>query len=155
MKRKNQIALKLDLSVVADLFLAKPRSTSFIRECLNQMLSNDLINLINQSRQSSWHGSMDYSINLIYTVVQYSHKEKITEDVMIAAINKNYLSIKFFDNLAERVQLAAVKKNVRSLEFIENPSENVQMFAFKKARKTAIKLLKNPCLKVQALINFS
>jgi hypothetical protein len=151
-KSKKEITLKLNFSTLANVFITLPRSREFTAVCLNQMSSDDLVNLINKSRhnESPWTMKEDL-INIIY---QHCSKEKITEDVMIAAINKSYLSIKLFDNLSERVQLAAVKKNIRSLEFIENPSENVQMFAFKKARKTAIKLLKKPCLKVQALINF-
>jgi hypothetical protein len=115
------------------------------------MSSDDLVSVINALQPYEiWRDNW----KLLKLITNRCQIEKITEDVIIAAINKHYASIEFLDTRSERVQLAAVKKSIRSLQFIKNPTEKVQMFAFKKSRKTAIKLLKNPCLKVQALINF-
>ena len=69
----------------------------------------------------------------------------ITEDIQLAAVKQCGFSIRciYEKNIqpTEEVQLAAIEKQIGSLSFIPNPSETVQLAAIKKDAYDAMMML--------------
>lgn len=59
-------------------------------------------------------------------------KIKIPENVQLAAVKNNGVSIQNIDNPSEEIQLAAISRNRDAFNFIKNPTENVQIYNIEK-----------------------
>jgi len=74
--------------------------------------------------------------------------ENPSEEVQLAAVNKNGRYIDCIKGPSEAVQLAAVKRNGESIQFIKDPSEAVQLAAVKEYG-WSIEFIKDPSEAVQ------
>lgn len=59
-------------------------------------------------------------------------KIKIPENIQIAAVKNNGVSIQYIDNPSEEIQMLAVNKSYQALRYIKNPTENVQIYNIEK-----------------------
>jgi hypothetical protein len=71
-----------------------------------------------------------------------------SEDIQLAAVEKNGYAIKWINNPSEDIQLAAVKQDVYAIIWINNPSEDIQLAAVEK-NGHVIRWIKNPSEDVQ------
>ena len=60
------------------------------------------------------------------------HISSPSEKVQLAAVNQDGLTIKYISNPSEKVQLAAVNQDGLTIKYISNPSEEVQLAAVNK-----------------------
>jgi hypothetical protein len=98
---------------------------------------------IDQDNIPSWFNLKVESDEILKHIKKYS-----LEELQIAAVKQNGLSIQFIKNPSESIQLAAVKQNGLSIQFIKNPSESIQLAAVKQ-NVYAIQYIENPSESVQ------
>lgn len=86
-----------------------------------------------ESTQNAWLDllKLDYRkalLTLLELNTNWKKRKKTLrcEDVYLALVHKNVLTIECIENPSEAVQLAAIKQNWRAIRYIKNPSEKIQ-----------------------------
>ena len=115
---------------------------------LLQMDDSILKNILTKIGEVNPKYTLDKQVYNVGDLIQFI--DNPSEEVQLAAVKENGLSIKYIQNPSERVQLAAVKEIPYSIQHIKNPSERVQLAAVEE-NPYSIHYIKNPSERVKDL----